>query len=179
MAALPLVDPRQCFESSIERQEIDLLCLRNRQVLVERHGAGAATTFLHPASSRVIDQHATHQASSDPQEVSAILPAEAAGVHQSHEHLVDKGAGLQRVATPLARHVDPGQPPQFRLDGGDEPVERGLVTSGPRAEQFGDRRLRHRHILRRPTWRLGPFRPICLILALQQSPHGREGPQHT
>jgi hypothetical protein len=57
----------------------------------------------------VIDEHAPHQASRDPEKVGAILPSDAPGVRQSEERLIHQCRGLQGVSTPLAAHIPASQ----------------------------------------------------------------------
>ena len=87
----------------------------------------------------MVDENAPHQAGRNAEKVSAILPADAAGVRQPKERLVHQRRGLQGVAPTLTAHVPSSQAAKLRLHERCQPFERTVIAVRPRPQQLGDR----------------------------------------
>jgi len=74
--------------------------------------------------------------------VRAILPANAAKVHQPDEGLVDERRCLQRVIVALAPHLEAGKAAEFLVDDRYQIVERGPIAAAPGEQQLGHVRTR-------------------------------------
>src|SRR5580700_11041506 len=73
--------------------------------------------------------------------MSAILPLHALVVDEAHVGFIDQGGGLQTVTRALAPHVASGEAPEFVIDDGGQPVERGSISIAPGSEQAAHFRI--------------------------------------
>jgi hypothetical protein len=87
----------------------------------------------------MIDEHAPHEPSRDPEKVRSILPAEMSGIRQAEKSLIDECGRLQRMPAPLPAHVAAGQPVELRLHERQELVKGTILAVAPRAKKFSHR----------------------------------------
>jgi hypothetical protein len=66
-----------------------------------------------------------------------MLPGDATSPAQAEEGLVDESGGLERVVAPTAKAV-PGDGSEFRIDQGDQPVQRGAIAGVPGSQHTSD-----------------------------------------
>jgi len=112
--------------------------VRQRQSLVERHAYPLTPSCLIALRSRDIDEDAPHQPRRHREEVRAVLPAHVLDVEQTDGGLVDERRGLQTVADPFAGHTAARTPMQFRVNDGNQTVQRLIVAVAPGFEQLRD-----------------------------------------
>ena len=97
-----------------------------------------ASSPLGATAARDIDEHVAHHARGDPEEMSAILPADWIPPEQTHAHLVDECGGLKADGRSLADQVPRRHPMQFLVDERQHAVECVRIPLAPGAEQLGD-----------------------------------------
>jgi hypothetical protein len=61
----------------------------------------------------MVHQDATHQASRDGEELDAVLPADAAEIHETQVDLVDESRRCQRVSAAFSPEASARDPPQI------------------------------------------------------------------
>jgi len=64
----------------------------------------------------VLDQHPAHRLGGGHVEMRSVLPGDLLGADETEVGLVDQGGRLQRVVTPLLRHLLPGRRPELIVD---------------------------------------------------------------
>ena len=90
--------------------------------------------------SRMVHENPPHQTSGECQEMRAVLPADAAKVHQPDERLVHKCRCLQRVIIALAAHLQAGESAEFLMNDRYQFIERGTLAAAPGEQQLGHMR---------------------------------------
>ena len=88
--------------------------------------------------TRVIDQDAPHDPSTDCEKMSAVLPVCVFLPHQLQISFVDKRGAVEGVILPLTPQLPVGDLAQLRVDQRSELVDCGGISGSPRFEQFCD-----------------------------------------
>src|SRR5262249_37921269 len=108
-------------------------------------------------AARVIDENATHELRSEPDELRAALPADVTLADQTHVRLVHERGALERVVGALAAQLPLREPAQLAVNQWHELGERALVPRGPGDQQFGHALVtRFVHVLVTRPGFLGP-----------------------
>jgi hypothetical protein len=80
----------------------------------------------------------SHDLSSKPEEMSAVLPLDILPIYQTHVGFVYERGGLEYVACALCGHVAAGYAVQLGVDQGGEMLQRRTITVVPGDEQLSD-----------------------------------------
>jgi hypothetical protein len=107
------------------RQGVDVGVLRSRPAAVGQ------------PRPRVVDHHLPHRLGGGGEEVFAVFEAQRRAVEELEVGLVDEGAGVERLAAPVARELGTGDPLQVAVDARQQLVlPRGVARqAGERASQ--------------------------------------------
>ena len=100
--------------------------------------AFGASAPIRATASRDIDEHVSHHARRDPEEVSAILPANRIPPEQTHAGLVDERGRLKADGRSLTQQIARRHTMQFLVDERQHAVECVRIPLAPGAEQLGD-----------------------------------------
>jgi hypothetical protein len=85
----------------VERYQVQLILLRQRDLLVEHQGHGTAAAPRGAALARVIDENPAHQARGDGKKVNSVLPVHRVPPDQPEISLMYKRRALQSVIVML------------------------------------------------------------------------------
>ena len=85
-----------------------------------------------------IDEDTPHNAGTDGEKVSAVLPFQFTDRRQPKIGLVDQRRGLKRVPGALLPHLVVGQAPQLIVDNGCQPIQGSVIALPPRPEKTGN-----------------------------------------
>ena len=119
---------RQCVQCEIERDHVQGR-IRRGELFVQRHTLCAAPAFLESPMPGMVDEDAPHQPRRNAKKVRAVLPADAPGVGQPQECLIDQCRGLQRV---LAAFPAPcNAPASRRSSASTSGIGRSRASSSP------------------------------------------------
>jgi hypothetical protein len=86
----------------------------------------------------VVDQHLTHHAGGDGEELAPLLPLPPPLLAEPQVGLVDESRGLERVLLPLAAQPGRRDRPQIVVDEGCDAPQRLVVPPLPGDQQLGD-----------------------------------------
>lgn len=134
---LPLVEPLELLERGVERQHIAGHRRHAPDFVVQGDTKAMVRTLDRQPPAGVIDQHATHHAGGDRQEVSAALPIDPLLIDQPQVGFVNQGGRLQRVVTPFAPQAGRRPGPEIPMHEREQVVPRLNVAASPGLQQEG------------------------------------------
>jgi len=137
-AALLRVEFLKVVQRVVQSDELQAPVAGRVEVLVETQDDGAAAAFFAMRGTRVIDQDAPHDPSTDCEKMSAVLPVCVFLPHQLQISFVDKRGAVEGVILPLTPQLPVGDLAQLRVDQRSELVDCGGISGSPRFEQFCD-----------------------------------------
>src|SRR5205823_1096562 len=88
---------RKTEEGIIELHQVDVLADRFGNGIIQRDRERTGATFGGTSISDVVHQNPTDQLGSDAEELRAVLPFDAALIHEFQIHLMDECRRLKRV----------------------------------------------------------------------------------
>jgi len=139
-ARLLRIELGQSTERIVQRDDVELLSLRQAEGLIEREPGPTAAAFGSVALACVVHQNAPHHARGDGEEMGPVPPLDALLLYQAQIGFVHQGRTLQRVPMVLRCQVVARDDTQFVVDQGHEAVECAFVTLAPSDQQIRNTR---------------------------------------
>lgn len=132
---LPWMLRRQTVECLVECEQVAHPRLPDPNDVIERDSSPIAAPLQGTSPIGMIDEHLSHDARCDREEVFAILELRRAVAGETHPGLVGQGRGLEGVIAPFPAQMSPGNPPQLVVDLDRETAVRAIVATLPAIEQ--------------------------------------------
>ena len=125
-------------EGVVEGEDFDAARACAEEGFFQGKAPGAPATFGGLVLARVIDEDVADHLRADGEEVGTVLTVQAPRLDQLQIRLVRQSRGFEGKIGRLPFKVLPGDPPEFRVDDGDQATQGFFVASAPGGEQTGD-----------------------------------------
>jgi len=110
----------QTVERLVKGNDLARPSLAGDEFLIQRQDSGAASPFPRQAFAGMVHDYLAHCLGSGPEEVRAILPADAVPVSQFEVGFVNQGRRLQHVIAAHTTQSHPSQKLEFAVNSGDQ-----------------------------------------------------------
>src|SRR5262249_47974032 len=112
--------------------------LRRHQHLIERQALRSSPTLGETATARMVDKDAPDHLRAQRQEMGPVLAADSTTLQKLQIRLVRQSHGFEALARFRPCELFSRDPPQFRINDGDHPVQRFRTAVVPCRQHSGD-----------------------------------------
>lgn len=131
------VDRAQLVQSGLQVQDVRFAWRCDRDVIRKRHSPSGPATFEGGVPTRMVHQDATHHPCGDREELDAVLPTDAAQIHETHVGLMDESCGCQGMIAAFGTEAPAGDASQIFVDGLNQSAVCSRISVAPRHQPAG------------------------------------------